>query len=88
MLWSYLPIDIGPCGHLLVCGRQTITRLHPHSQARLAKIAEEYFQPKCQHTVKGIIRNNFISRNCGSNWPALQFHNQLLARDGCFSSSL
>ena len=88
MLCSFLPIDIGPCGHLLVCGRQTVTRLHSHSQARLAKIAEEYFQSKCQHAVQGIIRGNFFSRNCGSNCPALQFHNQLLERDGSFSSSL
>ena len=84
MLWSFLPKDIVPGGHLLVCSRQAVTRLHSHSHARLTKTAEEYFQSKCQHAVQGFIRHHFSSRNCGSDWPALAFHNQLMARDGSF----
>ena len=62
MLWSFIPIDIGPCCHLPVCGRQTVTLLHSHSHVCLAKTAEEYFQSKCQHALRGVISRNFFSR--------------------------
>jgi len=88
MLWSILPVDIGPGCQLLVCGRQTVTQLPSHSHARLAKTAEVHFQSKYQHAVKGITSRNFFTRNCSSNWHPIHFHNQLLARDSSFYSSL
>jgi len=79
----YPQIQLPAAISLYAVGRQLHRYIHI-----VTKTAEEYFQSKCQHAVQGIIRRNFSSRNCSSNWPALHFHDQLLARDGSFSSSL